>query len=294
MNKIKVNYSDLLGKGSYSKVYSGKYRDKYDVAIKIINIENRSDKFLKSIDNEIELIKKIIYEPHPNIVHFYDVIKNDYNVYYVMEICSCGTLREFMKGPIKEQYVQYFFEQLCYGLKYLKNKNIIHRDLKPRNLLLANNNRTLKISDFGFAKSLSSLERCETICGSPLYMAPEILAKTTYNYKSDMWAIGIILFEMLYGYHPLYHCKDVSEIALFSNQTRIRIPPLSAKNKKIFISRECILLLRSLLRIEQDNRITWEDLFNHQWFKNKNNNIISLDQEESQEDATDDLLFKMD
>ena len=108
-------------------------------------------------------------------------------------------MRRFFKilnnKPLKEKHAHRFLFQIASGLKYLYSKKIVHRDLKPQNILVAKNYQ-LKISDFGFAKFQKS-NLSETICGSPLYMAPEILTYKKYTDKADLWSVGIILYEML-------------------------------------------------------------------------------------------------
>ncbi len=87
------------------------------------------------------------------------------------------------------------------AFKELFQKNILHRDLKPSNILL--HNEVLKVADFGFCKGLSDAEDLtQTMVGSPIYMAPEVLKGNTYNLKADIWSIGVVLFEMLFGYCP--------------------------------------------------------------------------------------------
>lgn len=187
----------------------------------------------------------------------------------MLEYCDSGDLRKILKNPIKEKYTKYYFCQLVNGLKYLDKHNILHRDIKPRNILLSNNRKILKIADFGFAKKeFNNISLHDTICGSPLYMAPEILTNKPYCKKIDLWSIGLILYEMLYGHHPFENCKDLDDLK--SNVYRIiHIPPKNTINT--FISKECLSLLRQLLQNTASQRITWKELFNHPWINNNDN-----------------------
>ena len=102
-------------------------------------------------------------------------------------------------------------QQLALGLAHMRTRNLIHRDLKPQNLLLSSMAPTaiLKIADFGFARYMQQQDLAETLCGSPLYMAPEILRFQKYDAKADLWSVGAILFEMLVGKPPFSGANHV-------------------------------------------------------------------------------------
>jgi len=270
----KNNYN-LLGKGAFSKVYRGKCIDTNKlVAFKIIKIKNITVKGLSIIEDEIKMMEIIKKNPHQNIVECYDIIKKNDKVYIIMEYCDSGNLRTILKKPIKESYTQFYFSQLANGLKYLNENNIIHRDIKPKNILLTNNRKVLKIADFGFARKIKEQSLYDTICGSPLYMAPEIMSNEFYNEQTDLWSIGIILYEMLYGYHPFNKCRSIPELKKIVNNINIDIPPIN--NTNINVSHECISLLKLLLKKNVNNRITWKDFFNNPWvnkYFDKNNKL---------------------
>ena len=182
-----------LGRGSFSVVYLGVYdgptnnyiKNGTKVAIKIIKTVNITQKAKSILEDEIYIMNLIKSDPHPNIVGCFDVIKTTNETYIIMEYCDSGDLKGILKFPIKEKYTQFYFCQLANGLKFLDKHNIIHRDIKPKNILLTNNRRTLKIADFGFAKKTKANSMHESICGSPLYMAPEIMNNNTYNNNNN-------------------------------------------------------------------------------------------------------------
>ncbi|MBA43028.1 MAG: hypothetical protein CMF62_03350 [Magnetococcales bacterium] len=299
MDNYEIYKDKELGRGSYSIVYLGiNKQNNNKVAIKEINIQNKSSKFYEAIENEIILIKKIMKNPHPNIVEFYDIIKTTKSIYYVMEYCDGEDLCILLKGAIKERIAKFYFTQIFEGLNYLHQNKIMHRDLKPKNILLTNNKTCIKIADFGFAKKVSSIQRCFTMCGSPLYMAPEILSRSSYGKESDFWSLGIILFEMIYGFNPFRHCTDINDIAILSKNSRINIPPKKSNIKNI--SRECIDLMRKLLERDDSKRITWEQSKNHIWLKEfqtinkKVNNIIDSDESDNSDNETSNCMFIMD
>jgi serine/threonine protein kinase len=277
METIGINYKMLrdksteLGKGAFSIVYGGLYtgpnqdyiKKDTKVAIKVIQKHNLTKKALDILEDEISIMKLIKENPHPNIVHCYDVIRSSNEIYIIMEYCDSGDLMTIIKRPIKEKYAQFYFCQLSNGLKYLDAHNIIHRDIKPRNILLTNNRRVLKIADFGLAKRIHDVSLHETICGSPLYMAPEIMNHKSYNNQTDLWSIGMILFEMLYGSHPFEKCKSVPELKDHLKKIHIQIPPINTQNKDV--STHCINLLQNLLQKKVTDRINWENFFSHPW-----------------------------
>ncbi len=260
-----------LGKGSFSTVFKGEYvgpttpklTTHTEVAIKVISTNKLPISTINIIEDEIKIIHIIMKNPHPNIVDCYDVIRANKEIYIVMELCDSGDLRSILRRPIREKYVQFFFSQLSSGLQHLETHGIVHRDIKPRNILLTNSRRILKIADFGFAKTSEDTIMFETICGSPLYMAPEIMKRNSYNNQTDLWSIGMMLFEMLFGFHPFQDCKSIPELNKALNTRKIQIPPPNTKN--ITVSDECLDLLHKLLQVDVKFRITWKQFFNHEW-----------------------------
>nr|QBK88827.1 MAG: serine/threonine protein kinase [Mimivirus LCMiAC01] len=267
----KICKNKFLGMGSYSKVYICIYTGNDDtvpaninLAIKIIDTGKLPDKSKKIIDDEIYVMNIIMKDPHPNIVECYDIIMDNNMIYIVMEYCDSGDMRNYLKKPIKEKWCQFFFCQLANGLRYLNSYNILHRDIKPRNILLTNNKKILKIADFGFAKQKKErISLYDTICGSPLYMAPELMNSDKYNNQTDLWSIGMILYEMLYGFHPYGKCVNMKQLKYCVDTDVIEIPPTNTKNRNI--SRECINLLKKLLQKRASKRLEWRGFFNHPW-----------------------------
>lgn len=263
----------VLGTGSYSVVYLGKCLDnskvnKYNlkdsmVAIKKINMTNLTDRAIKMIREEIRVSKQLMEDPHPHIITFVDIIDDIDTIYIVMEHCDGGDLSKLLIKPMRENIVKYYLDQIIDGLIYTSSRNIIHRDIKPKNILLTNNMTTIKICDFGLAKIKdSSMSRINTVCGSPLYMAPEILSEKNYNTGVDIWAVGMILYEMFYGFHPLYKCKDMDELKTYMKNNDIKIP------QSTHITIEGIKLLKSLLEKNDVMRITIQDIKDNVWLKN--------------------------
>lgn len=176
-----------------------------------------------------------------------------------MEYCSGGTLDKYKDiiSPLSESQIHHYMVCLRNGLKYLREKNILHRDLKPQNLLLTEDN-VLKISDFGLSTSLENDRLTSTICGSPIYMAPEIIGSNIYGVKADLWSVGIIIYQLVYRKHP-YVFTDVMQLIKEINTKKIKFPDAD-------VSIRCIHLMTSLLQVQTENRISWGEYFVHPWF----------------------------
>ena len=188
-------YNEPIGFGSFSIIYRGKrFNSSRNLAVK--RITKIIDK--KYFKREIMLMKSF---SHPNILKLYDFVKNDKGLFLILEYCESGDLSQYIKNKIYTYDDKYFYE-IFNGLEYLFKNNILHRDIKPQNILITDN--TIKISDFGFAKTFEKNELITTICGSPLYMAPEIIQDKQYNHKSDIWSLGVIIFELFTKKHPYY------------------------------------------------------------------------------------------
>ena len=261
-----------FAKGAFSKIFLGynKYSN-YKVAIKRIKVED-TNKLKPYVKREIELHSKL---NHNNIVKMHDVIMDEFNscIYLILEYCKLGDLSKFQnKRPINEIYVQNFIFQLKNALFYLKEKEIIHRDLKPQNLLITEG-YTLKLSDFGLAKELkkeqAEIDLKQTYCGSPMYMSPELIQHKKYNSNTDLWSIGVILYEMITG-DPPFKVKNYKEL-IKEMKKNIKLPNRFRK----YISSECNHLLESLLNIDSKNRMNWDQFFNYEWLNS--NKLIDFE-----------------
>lgn len=193
----------VIGKGSFATVYLGRrITDNLPTAIKVIDKKIFANTYnIRSIQSEIEIMKRV---EHSNIVKLLDVYQTNNNMYIVTEFCEDGDLRSLIKKKKKlgEKLAIRVLKDIVCGFKYLHEKDIIHRDLKPANILIKDTQ--CKISDFGFAKNLEYGENTmmRSVVGTPLYMSPQILNKDSYTNKSDLWSIGLIFYEMIYGHTP--------------------------------------------------------------------------------------------
>ena len=250
-----------IGKGAFSVIYKGTHKVTDKVfAIKEISYENLN-KIKNTIKREFTVMKKL---NHPNIIKLHEVFfdSENKNVYLVLDYYKRGDLYNFLKGkPLKEKYAKKYMRQLASGLKYLHENNIIHRDLKLKNILVTDSN-DIVISDFGFARDGDSNTMFDTLCGSPMYMAPEIMTHKSYDNKSDLWSVGVIMYELLFGTTP-YHAKNMIQLMKKIKKRDVIIPEEYAG----LISDECKELLLSLLHRNPRRRINWDNFFTHKWFE---------------------------
>ncbi|KAL6077315.1 Serine/threonine-protein kinase atg1 [Balamuthia mandrillaris] len=253
-----------IGRGAFATVYLAQHKDTHEVvAIKVVDVERLSkhnQKLKKHLESEINIMKAL---KHENIVLQHDVVLGSEFIYLVLEYCEGGDFSQFLKrhGKLSESRARFFLSQLAAGLEFLHSKNIVHRDLKPQNLLLSSRDpqkAVLKIADFGFARFIEPQSVADTLCGSPLYMAPEILLGKPYDAKADLWSVGSILFEMLTG-KPPFDVKNHFQLLQELDTARIEIPTT------LHLSPECMDLVYSLLKKDSNERISWEEFFRHPW-----------------------------
>lgn len=287
-------FTPSIGEGSYSKVFIGHRIDCKEpiqyVAIKRIKVSDMKKLSIKRIQREIELLKVL---NHPNIVKFYEAFSDiSGNIYIVTEYCNYGDLGCFIGKKSKSSKqgiarkrlalqltpdeIKDYLVQFRDGLKYLLAHNILHRDIKPQNILLhkSGDKVTLKIADFGFAKAFESLgdeAMMNTLCGTPMYLAPEIVKARQYAITSDLWSVGVIIYELFYHTTPFKRPKNILELMrnLEEMDDDISFPTN--------VDTDLEDLITSLLQIDPHRRISWGNFFNHDWFGVESEEIIPLD-----------------
>ncbi|KAK1264354.1 CBL-interacting serine/threonine-protein kinase 11 [Acorus gramineus] len=254
----------IISRGPLSVVWRAVDRrsDGQPVAIKRVNLSGLNRTLSSSLDCELEFLRSV---SHPNIVRLIDVIWEDEFVFLVMEFCAGGDLASYicLKGRVQEQVARKFAGQIGAGLKVLHAHHIIHRDLKPENILLStsNNNPVLKISDFGLSRVVLPGEYAETVCGSPLYMAPEVLQFQKYNEKVDMWSVGAILFELLNGYPPYRGRTNVQLLQNIMKSTCLPFSELILPG----LNRDCVDVCLRLLCKNPANRLSFDEFYHHKF-----------------------------
>lgn len=254
---LKIYTNKLLGNGSYAKVFVGEYKNN-TVAVKIISTKNLDDKIITQLKREMEVIKIIQQNKHTNIASYYNLLQKPNHIIIIMELCAGGELTKYIRSGIDLNTLCNYFLQILNGYNHLLSHEIMHRDIKSQNILLCD--QTIKIIDFGLSK-IFDIDINNTICGSPLYMAPELLNNNTYDSKTDIWSIGILLYEMVYGYTPFHDCKHMTILKELVEENNIWYPKYSNNNIYIVPS-EIILFIKKMLEPNPIKRLLFADVLN--------------------------------
>ncbi|XP_060893628.1 serine/threonine-protein kinase ULK1a [Labrus mixtus] len=265
VGKFEFNRKDLIGHGAFAVVFKGRHKEKRDweVAVKCINKRNLA-KSQCLLGKEIKILKEL---KHENIVRLLDYQEIGGCVYLVMEYCNGGDLAEYLhsKGTLSEDTIRVFLQQIAQAMKVLQGKGILHRDLKPQNILLCQpegrrsspTNTCIKLADFGFARHLQIDTMAATLCGSPMYMAPEVIMSQTYDAKADLWSIGTIVYQCLTGKAP-FHASTPQELRFFYESNMTLLPSIPKET-----SRKLRHLLLGLLQRNHKERISFDEFFHH-------------------------------
>jgi 5'-AMP-activated protein kinase catalytic alpha subunit len=221
------------------------------------------------IKREITLMKMI---HHKHVIEIKDVLATAKNIFIVLELVTGGEIFDKIVEAkrFKEDKARYYFKQLLEGMECCHSQGVVHRDLKPENLLL-DNEGNLKITDFGMANlyigdadapAEQRTELLHTTCGTPNYVAPEVLTSQGYDgQKADIWSMGVILFVFLAGYLPF---EEGTTAALFR---KIQAADFQYPN---FFTTSARSLISSILVVDPANRYTLSQIKNHQWMKGGN------------------------
>eukprot|EP01017_Pseudomicrothorax_dubius_P046807 TRINITY_DN8300_c0_g1_i1.p1 TRINITY_DN8300_c0_g1~~TRINITY_DN8300_c0_g1_i1.p1 ORF type:complete len:257 (-),score=42.59 TRINITY_DN8300_c0_g1_i1:99-869(-) len=230
------------------------------VALKVISKELvKKHHSLKQLRREIEIHSHL---SHPAILKMYGYFYDKTYIYVVLEYAPGGTLFEALKKKrnFAEQEIKDYISQLAKGVLYLHKRHVIHRDLKLENILIDENGK-LKITDFGW--SVHTIEdKRSTICGTLEYLAPELTLCKLYDNAVDIWCLGIIMYELLFGSAPFESSSKEERTTKMANNEL----PLTNENRDK-ISRETENILRKLLDFASESRITAEELLNCSYFK---------------------------
>ncbi|XP_059668121.1 CBL-interacting protein kinase 2-like [Cornus florida] len=251
----------LLGQGTFAKVhYARNLKTGTGVAIKIIDKE----KVLKvgmidQIKREISVMRLV---RHPNIVQLYEVMASKTKIYFVMEYIRGGELfNKLTKGKLKEDVARKYFQQLVSAVDFCHSRGVYHRDLKPENLLL-DENGNLKISDFGLSALAESKRQdglLHTTCGTPAYVAPEVINRKGYDgSKADIWSCGVVLYVLLAGYLP-FHDSNLMEMYKKIGKAEYKFPN--------WFPPEVRRLLSKILDPNPSTRVSIAKIMENSWFQ---------------------------
>ncbi|XP_007531041.1 serine/threonine-protein kinase PLK3 isoform X2 [Erinaceus europaeus] len=248
----------LLGKGGFARCYEATDTETgSSYAVKVVSQSRIAKPHQREkILNEIELHRNL---QHRHIVRFSHHFEDADNIYIFLELCSRKSLAHIWKArhTLLEPEVRYYLRQILSGLKYLHHRGILHRDLKLGNFFITEN-MELKMGDFGLATRLEPPEhRKKTICGTPNYVAPEVLQRQGHGTEADVWSLGCVMYTLLCG-NPPFETVDLKETYRCIKQVHYTLPAS--------LSLPARQLLASILRASPQDRPSIDQILRHDFF----------------------------
>jgi len=270
----KYTYStkNLLGAGSYAKVFLGSCcqpgSTPRKVAVKRIDKSKMESTALQRLlKTEVQIMR--LLQGHKNIVQLLDCFNDRQYMHLVLEYCDSGDLSKHLEraAPLPESVIHDMLKQLSHAIQYAHAHDVWHRDIKPQNIMLHKadcpSGFCVKLADFGFACQLATTDLTKTFCGSPLHMAPELLAGVQYDPSIDLWSVGTIAYQMATGTTP-YRASNLRDLKQKLREAQdlhqaLPLPP--------HMSSEFAGLVRGLLEMDPKKRISFPAFFEHAFFK---------------------------
>eukprot|EP00727_Mastigamoeba_balamuthi_P004393 m51a1_g13952 putative myosin light chain (435) ;mRNA; r:926374-928245 len=259
----KYDLREVIGAGATATVYRGVERATgMKVAVKTIDRQRLDAEQLRVLDREIAIMRQL---RHPNIVQLYDVYTTATSVSFVLELVEGGELfdRIATRGRFAEKDAALLFHQMLLAVLYLHDRSIAHRDLKPENILLCYtaHGTEVKISDFGLSKD-TSIEEMSSVCGSPDYVAPEVLDGNVYGPECDVWSLGVLLYVLLSAYLP-FHDSSQSYEELYERISSARFD----YDRRVWslVSAQAKDLIAKMLVVDPKKRLTVRECLEHPW-----------------------------
>jgi 5'-AMP-activated protein kinase catalytic alpha subunit len=256
----KYEVGRTIGEGTFAKVkFAQNTETGESVAMKVLDRTTIiKHKMVDQIKREISIMKLV---RHPNVVRLHEVLASRTKIYIILEFITGGELFDkiVQHGRLSESESRRYFQQLIDGVDYCHSKGVYHRDLKPENLLL-DAQENLKISDFGLsALPGEGINLLRTTCGTPNYVAPEVLSHKGYDGTlADVWSCGVILYVLMAGYLP-FDEMDLTTLYSKIDRAEFSCPswfPVGAKS-----------LIQRILDPNPETRIRIEEIRNDEWFK---------------------------
>ena len=261
----------ILGRGSYGKVCLVEYLPTHEIyAMKSL----KKDLLIQEEKIESTLLEKEILETtnHPFIIKLVFCFQTEQRINFVMPFIPGGELFQHLKKVkhFSEQKVKLYAAQIAIAIQYLHDMGYIYRDLKPENILI-DEQGYLRLTDFGLAKKIKEGEKTNSFCGTPEYLAPEVINEEEYDKNVDWWSYGILIYEMICGIPPFY-LHDLEKMYNLIRTEKIKF------DKKFLISKNAQDLITRLLEKKVENRLCYhdgiEELKKHPFFKNIDFNAI--------------------
>jgi len=255
-------FGKTLGTGSFATVKGAVKKDTNErVAVKCIKKDSLAAEDEDALQLEVQILNDV---EHPNIVKLHEVFDCPKTFYMVMEVMSGGEL--FDRIVEKEKYgegdARVLVAKITRAIKYCHDKGIVHRDLKPENLLFQDESEEaeIKVADFGLAKLVTSDSMMQTACGTPGYVAPEILEGGAYGQEVDLWSIGVIMYILLCGFPPFFDDNNAQLFAAIKAGSYDFPSPYWDD-----VSPEAKDMIEKLLVVDPAKRMTSEGVLAHPW-----------------------------
>uniref|UniRef100_A0A8I5R1L5 Serine/threonine-protein kinase 33 n=1 Tax=Papio anubis TaxID=9555 RepID=A0A8I5R1L5_PAPAN len=263
-------FGRILGKGSFGMVIEATDKEtETKWAIKKVNKEKAGSSAVKLLEREVNILKSV---KHEHIIHLEQVFETPKKMYLVMELCEDGELKEILdrKGHFSENETRWIIQSLASAIAYLHNNDIVHRDLKLENIMVKSSltddnneiNLNIKVTDFGLAvkKQSRSEAMLQATCGTPIYMAPEVINAHDYSQQCDIWSIGVIMYMLFCGEPPFLASSEEKLFEL------IRKGELHFENPVWNSISDCAKsVLKQLMKVDPAHRITAKELLDNQW-----------------------------
>ncbi|KAL1773991.1 serine serine/threonine-protein kinase 33 isoform X1 [Sigmodon hispidus] len=264
-------FGRILGQGSFGMVSEATDKETgAKWAIKKVNKEKAGSSAVKLLEREVNILKSV---NHKHIIHLEQVFETPKKMYLVMELCEDGELKEVLdrKGHFSENETRLIIQSLASAIAYLHNKDIVHRDLKLENIMVKSSfmddnnemNLNIKVTDFGLAvrKHGSRSEgMMQTTCGTPIYMAPEVINAHEYSQQCDIWSIGVIMYLLLCGEPPFLANTEEKLFELIrKGELQFQDPVWDS------VSDSAKNVLKQLMKVDPAHRITAKELLDNQW-----------------------------
>jgi len=259
----------VLGRGSFATVYlAERKRDGEKVAIKILMKKSLSAENESKIRKEIDIMKQA---SHTNVVSLIDVYQSKHKIQIVLELCTGGHLLERLgkRKHYNEVEAANVIKQLALACKHMHQVGVVHRDLKPENILYATEREDspIKITDFGLSTHVSNAWEATmmTPCGTPAYVAPEVILRRGYHCECDLWSIGVILYLLVSGFPPFYG-SNLKKLLRRVTKASYDFRPAPFKS----CSDEVKDVIKGLLKLDPKERLTPDNLLTNPWVNGLN------------------------